>query len=82
MQVGATSRMVHFKWPPPKLYLEAVEAAAIIDLKEGKAASTRLTPRLHPATHPDDLASLCEGATGQAGVMWLMIADQGPSCAR
>ena len=39
-------------------YLEAVEAAAIVDLQEGKGTGACLTASLDPATHAQGLADL------------------------
>jgi hypothetical protein len=39
-------------------HLQAVKAAAIVDLQEGKSTSTSLTACLHPATNPERSAHL------------------------
>jgi hypothetical protein len=51
-------------------HLQAVEAAAVVDLQEGPRARTSLAPRLHPAANPErlpNLFALCVSNTDSLG---------------
>lgn len=58
LSVCQALRALTISLPLPTPHLQAVEAAAIVHLQEGKRTSTRLTTRLDPAANTQRLANL------------------------